>query len=162
MKAIVIYESLWGNTAAVAGAIAEGLGPGARALSTSEATPEAVSGADLIVAGAPVHAFSLPSERGRASIKRDQDPPPDLSSPTLRTWLESLPPGRGRSAAFDTKFRLSPGSAAKAIDRELSRAGYVPIAPPRHFIVTALHGPLRDGEVEAAREWGQELSFAAV
>ncbi|MBI2776648.1 MAG: flavodoxin [Chloroflexi bacterium] len=162
MKAIVIYESLWGNTAAVARAIAEGIGPEARALSTSEATPDVVAGADLIVAGAPVQAFSLPSERGRASIRQDQDPPPDLSSPTLRTWLESLPAGRGRSAAFDTKFRLSPGSAAKAIDKELAKAGYVPVAPPRHFIVTGSQGPLREGEVEAARQWGQELSFAAV
>jgi flavodoxin len=34
MKAIVVYESYWGNTAAVARAIAEGLGPDARAIST--------------------------------------------------------------------------------------------------------------------------------
>ena len=38
MKAVVVYESLWGNTAAVARAIAAGIGPDARALSTSEAT----------------------------------------------------------------------------------------------------------------------------
>ena len=37
MKAIVVYESLWGNTAAIARAIAEGIGPEARALSTSPA-----------------------------------------------------------------------------------------------------------------------------
>jgi flavodoxin len=30
MKAVVVYESLWGNTAAIARAIAEGIGPGAR------------------------------------------------------------------------------------------------------------------------------------
>ena len=51
MKAIVVYESHWGNTAAIARAIAEGLGPEARALSTAEATGEAVAGADLIVRG---------------------------------------------------------------------------------------------------------------
>jgi flavodoxin len=39
MKAIVVYESLWGSTAAVARAIADGLGSGARALSTAETTP---------------------------------------------------------------------------------------------------------------------------
>ena len=47
MKAIVVYESHWGNTAAIARAIAEGLGPEARALTTAEATGEAVAGADL-------------------------------------------------------------------------------------------------------------------
>ncbi|MCD6552991.1 MAG: hypothetical protein J7M16_03140 [Anaerolineae bacterium] len=63
MKAIVVYESLWGNTAAIARAIAEGLGPGARALSTAEATSEAIADADLIVAGAPVHSLSLPTDK---------------------------------------------------------------------------------------------------
>jgi hypothetical protein len=38
MKTIVVYESLWGNTAAIALAIAEGIGPEARAPSTAEAT----------------------------------------------------------------------------------------------------------------------------
>src|SRR5665647_2453992 len=48
------YESLWGNTAAVARAIAEGLGPEARALTTAEATTDVVAGADVIVASAVV------------------------------------------------------------------------------------------------------------
>jgi len=39
MKAIVVFESLWGNTAAIARAIADGLGPAARALSAAAAKP---------------------------------------------------------------------------------------------------------------------------
>ena len=42
MKAIVVYESHWGNTAAVARAIAEGIGPDAHVLSTDEATAAAI------------------------------------------------------------------------------------------------------------------------
>ena len=38
MKAIVVYESYWGNTASVARAIAEGIGAGAQALTTTDAT----------------------------------------------------------------------------------------------------------------------------
>jgi len=38
MKAIVVYESLWGNTSAIARAISEGIGPEARAFSTSPKT----------------------------------------------------------------------------------------------------------------------------
>jgi flavodoxin len=49
MKAVVVYESLWGNTASIARAIAEGIGGGTKALSTAEATPETCAGADLIV-----------------------------------------------------------------------------------------------------------------
>ena len=36
MKVIVVYESHYGNTAAVAKAIAQGFGPDARALTTDE------------------------------------------------------------------------------------------------------------------------------
>jgi flavodoxin len=54
MKAIVVHESYWGNTASVARAIAEGIGAGAQALTTTEATAKVVAAADLIVAGSPV------------------------------------------------------------------------------------------------------------
>ena len=52
MKAVVVYESPWGSTARIAGAIAEGIGPQARALSTAEALDKAgyASGAELVAA----------------------------------------------------------------------------------------------------------------
>jgi hypothetical protein len=158
MKAIVVYESLWGNTAAIARAIAEGIGAEARALSTAEATAEAIAGADLLVAGAPLHAFGLPTEQGRASAAKDKNPPPaDLSHPPVRSWLKTLPSAQGHVAAFETRFRFSPGSAAKPILRRLQRVGYHPIAKGERFIVTGTRGPLQDGELERARQWGAEL-----
>ncbi len=69
MKAVVVYESHWGNTAAVARAIAEGLGPESQALSTAQATPDALAGIDLLVAGAPVIAFGLPTEKTLEGIR---------------------------------------------------------------------------------------------
>jgi hypothetical protein len=161
MKAVVVYESLWGNTAAVARAIAEGIGPEARALSTAEATPDAIADAALIVAGAPIQGFSLPSDRMRAGIRMDTVPSPDVSAPTLRSWLERLPAGHGRSAAFDTKIRWSPGSAASVIDRELAKAGYAPVVKAEHFIVAGQTGPLKDGELDRARAWGGQLAALA-
>jgi hypothetical protein len=158
MKAVVVYESLWGNTAAIARAIAEGIGPEARALSTAEATPEAIAGVGLIVAGAPIQGFSLPNDRMRAGIRTDAEPAPDISAPTLRSWLEHLPAGDGRSAAFDTKIRWSPGSAAAVIDREMAKLGYAPVVSSEHFIVNGQHGPLREGELERARQWGGWLA----
>ena len=161
MKAVVVYESLWGNTGTVARAIAEGLGPEAQAFSTAEVTPEVAAAADLLVAGAPVQAFSLPSARIRAGITADTDPRPDLSAPTLRSWLDSLPAGRGAYAAFDTKIRWSPGSAASVIEEELQRAGFKAIARSQHFVVAGKFGPLKDGEIDRARAWGRELAAAA-
>ena len=184
MNAIVVYESLWGNTATIARAIAEGIGPGARALSTAEATAAEIAGADLIVAGAPVHAFSLPTERSRRNAGKA--PAPDLSHPPMRSWLGALPPtprvalrsaatrpseessaartraagaavGRAPFAAFETAFRWSPSGATSAIMQGLQHAGYRPCARSQRFIVTGNSGPLRAGEVERARSWGAEL-----
>lgn len=163
MKAVVVYESLWGNTAAVARAIAGGIGPDARALSTGEASREAVADADLIVAGAPVLGFRLPTEAMRRSIatsERNAPTPPDLSQPSLSSWLDQLAPGGGRFAAFETRIWWSPGGATGAIADRLQRAGYAPLAKPIKFVVKGKYGPLRDGELGRASRWGAELARA--
>jgi hypothetical protein len=161
MKAIVVYESFWGNTAAIARAIAEGIGEGTPALSTTEATGAALAGVDLIVAGAPLMGFSLPSENVRKSTGADRkhaQRPPDLSHPSMRSWLAALPPGQGRAAAFETGFRWSPGSATKHILRGLEGVGYRPVGKGQRFVVTGTYGPLRADEIERARQWGAELA----
>ena len=114
MKAVVVYESLWGNTAAIARSIAEGIGPDAVALTTDEATGPAIEGADLIVAGAPLLGFNLPTDAMRDGIRKDKSaPPPDLAHPSMRSWLETVPDGTGRCCGFETRIWWSPGSAAK-------------------------------------------------
>ena len=163
MKAIVVYESLWGNTAAIARAVADGLGEGARALSTAEAIGPAIAGADLIVAGAPVLGFRLPTEAMRQSVvtsERNAPTPPDLSHPSMRSWLDALPNGQGRSAAFETRIWWSPGGATAPIADKLAWAGYPPLTKARRFVVKGKYGPLRDGELERARRWGAELAQA--
>jgi hypothetical protein len=163
MKAVVVYESHWGNTAAVARAIAEGLGPEARALTTDEASAPTIKDADLIVAGAPVIAFGLSSDKMRENIAADAGKapsPPDLSHASMGSWLGGLPVGHGRSAAFETGLRWSPGGATGAIDRGLAGAGYRRVAKARRFVVKGTYGPLRDGELERARLWGAELADA--
>ena len=163
MKAIVVYESLWGNTAAVARAIAEGIGPGARAMTTAQATEAAVAEADLLVAGAPVIQFGLPTDAARTMLGANPGKaprPPDLSSPSMRAWLAALPAGHARSAAFETRIWWSPRGATGTIERGLARAGYPPLAKAQKFIVKGAYGPLRDGELERARRWGAELARA--
>ncbi len=161
MKAVVVYESMWGNTAAIARGIAEGLGGGTPALSTAQATREALAGVDLIVAGAPTIAFDMTSEktRPRPESMMPGDPKPDVSHPMMRTWLAGLPAGAGRFAAFDTRVTLPvPGTARKPIAKELAALGYTQVAEPEPFYVAGKFGPLRDGEVERARAWGAELA----
>ena len=160
MNAIVVYESLWGNTAEVARAVAEGLGPGARALRTDEASAADAAGADLIVAGAPVFGFRLSSPQMREGIRTNpgRGPAPDLSCPLLCDWLEDLAPGAGWGAAFDTQVRGPFGKGAPEIARLLEAAGYAQLAEPEGFVVKGRHGPLKKGEAERARAWGERLT----
>jgi hypothetical protein len=130
-------------------------------MSTREATPEMVAGADLIVAGSPVFAFKMSSDKMRESIRKNPGPapaPPDLSHPSMASWLESLPRGSGAAAAFDTEVRGPFGRAAPTIARSLEAAGYRLIGEPTGFYVAGKYGPLRDGEMDRAREWGGELA----
>jgi hypothetical protein len=162
MNAVVVYESHWGNSEAVARAIAEGIGPEVRALNTDEATGPAMAGVDLIVAGAPVMAFALPRESVKGQLVGDTKAPrpADVSHPLLRSWLDALPAGRGWAAAFETRIWWSPRGATGTIESKLKHAGYRRLAKAERFVVSGGYGPLRDGELERARQWGAGLAEA--
>jgi hypothetical protein len=160
MKAVVVYESHWGNTAAIARAIADGIGPEAEVLDTDSALGPALADVNLVVAGAPVLEYGLPTDRMEDAVaySAGNGPSlPDISHRSLRTWLSELPAGRGWAAAFETRQHWSPGGATGAIEHGLERAGYRPAAKPGKFIVEGRYGPLQQGELERARRWGMEL-----
>lgn len=163
MKALVVYESLWGNTAAIARAVAEGLGEGAVALSTKDAVAGTLAEIDLLVAGAPLLGFALPTDSMRASIESNpahKNHPPDLTAPSMRGWLEGLGPQRGYCATFETRIWWSPGSSAKSIAKALAALGCKPVIQSERFLVQGTYGPLKDGELERARAWGEQLGRA--
>lgn len=161
MKAVVVYESLWGNTAAIARAVAEGIGAGTKAFTTDAAPADELANADLIVAGAPVLGFRLPTDAMRESVAKsegDAPTPPDLAHPSLRSWLDSLPAGNGRAAAFETRIWWSPRGATGDIEKRLEQAGHRISAKAGKFVVQDKYGPLREGEIERARQWGMKLA----
>jgi hypothetical protein len=162
MNAVVVYESHWGNTEAVARSIAEGIGSGTLVMNTDEASDSALAGVDLIVAGAPVMAFGLPRESMVEGLANDQKAPrpADVSHPPLRTWLDALPSGHGWGAAFETRIWWSPRGATGSIEAKLKQAGYQRLARGERFVVAGAYGPMRDGELERARQWGAELAQA--
>jgi Flavodoxin len=164
MKALVVYESMFGNTRTVAEAVADGL----RAHLDSELVEVGAAPAtlppdvDLLVVGAPTHAFGLSSAATRRSAA---DRGPDLISREtgVREWLEDLPLAPGvRAATFDTRVgsgRLT-GSAAKRAARRLRRLGLDLSPGRRSFWVTGTTGPLEAGQEQRARAWGSELGAA--
>lgn|SRR5690554_2905372 len=169
MDTVVVYESMWGNTADVARAIAAGLGDGVRALTTEAATPEVIANARLIVAGAPVHGLNLPTDGTRASAAKKSEGKPgphaDISGPSMRDWIEALPKGERYCAAFDTGIRGPLGhGAAPAIINKMEALGYTAIDDPHTFtvaLITRVNKPgalLLPGQEEKAFSWGAKLA----
>lgn len=170
MRALVVYESVYGNTRAVAEAIAQGLG-GARARPVSEVSPEELAQCDLLVVGGPTHMHGMTTRRSRelaAEVAREEggvdvDEHAD-SEPGLRAWLHMLGDGEGRpAAAFDTRLDSSPlwtGRASHGIRTRLRRRGYA-LLESESFLVSQSEGPLAPGELARARSWGAELTARA-
>lgn len=172
MRALVIHESLYGNTRRVAEGVAGGLAGArpdvaVRCLSATEVVrrPDVLAGVDLLVLGCPTHAWHMSSVRSRkAQLTQDAAEEPerrhdrDAAGPGLHEVIALLPPDGRRIAAFDTRLdsRFS-GGAAKRVAREARAAGCVVIGTPTGFLVTAKHGPLAVGEVERAQAWGASL-----
>jgi hypothetical protein len=169
MKAVVIYESMYGNTHVVADAIAAGLRGSVEATSVPvhEATPELVAAADFIVVGGPthVHAMSRPATRNAAADAARKSEgelvlDPDAEGTGLREWFESLGRHPVHAAAFDTRIDASPaltGRASKGIARKLRRRGCSLSAAPESFLVTK-DNKLVEGEATRAQEWGAKLA----
>jgi len=166
MDAIVVYESVFGNTRAIADAIAEGLGS-VPALPVHEAAQRRGT-VDLLVIGGPTHMHGLPTARSRRlaaeGIHEDgagHVEPGATEEPGLRVWLREMPPSAAqRVAAFDTRLDRSPwltGVAARGIARRLRRRGLDVIAT-ESFLVEDSEGPLEEGELDRARAWGAELA----
>src|SRR5258706_8068276 len=175
MRAIVVYESLFGRTREVAEAVAEGLRAAAPGAAVDggpvvDAGP-AVGQVDLLVVGGPTHFLGMSSQRSRRLVRQYQERAGGHRSrraagkhpagPGVREWLAALPQAAGRrwAAAFDTRLAtLFPGSAARLIARSLEDHGYEVIARPEGFLVEDMLGPLSAGERDRARAWGPALA----
>ena len=164
MKALVVYESMFGNTEQIARAIAEGLGQSidVQVAEVSDAPAQPDPDLALIVAGGPTHAFSMSRTNTRAdAIKQGaHEGEQDFG---LREWMAALPSGHHaeKMATFDTKIKTMrhlPGSAAKSAAKAAGRHGFEAAARAESFIVLDVNGPLLDGEVDRARAWGQQLA----
>jgi len=148
MKAIVVYESVFGNTHAIAEAVAEGLG-GVPVLSVHEAI-ERAEDLDLLVVGGPTHAHGLATDRTRhIAVEHAHEgahvEPDATEEPGLRSWLGDLHCTAGcRAAAFDTRadgVPLVTGSAARGIARRLQHHG-LDVLATESFVVKGTDGPL--------------------
>ncbi|MEX1287875.1 MAG: flavodoxin [Acidimicrobiia bacterium] len=163
MQAVVIYESMFGNTREIAERVAEALAP--RLDVTVEEVGHAPRSLDedvgLVVLGGPTRA--LGSTRRSAGTSSATDPLASLGT-GLRGWLDGfVAAGVPRFATFDTRLdrpRL-PGSAAEAAAARLCELGFGLVAEPETFWVRNTVGPLCPDEADRARQWGDSLARTA-
>jgi Flavodoxin len=181
MKIAIVYESMFGNTHEVAGAISDGIRtaqPDAdvACVPVAEAPPELIKDTDLLVVGGPTHMLGMTSGfsrkmgvSGEEKLEAQGEPAhemeEDAEGPGVRDWFDGLPMVKdgGNAAAFDTRLpsRMA-GGAARGIARRLRRHGYHLVSDPEGFVVDDAYGPLRAGEIERAKEWGAQLVSASV
>lgn len=174
MKALIIYESMYGNTHAVAEAVAAGLRSAGevKVVPAAQAEQADMANVDLLVLGAPTHAHGLPRRSSRKSAakaakssdgRRTLDPDMDEEH-GIRTILDELPgPDTAlpqKAAAFDTRLSgpvLFTGSAGRTLAKSLRRHGYKGAASPASFLVDR-QDHLLAGEIDRAEEWGRTLA----
>ena len=171
MHALIVYESMYGNTHAVANHIADGLRSAfdVTVVPVAAATDELLARADLLVCGGPTHAHGMSGDVSRhAAIEAAGDTGSDLevdgaaAGPGLREWFHGFEHRHVDAAAFDTRYdgdAAWTGRASLGITHRLRRHGYVIVAAPESFLVDA-HSHLRPGEAERAVAWGAALAAA--
>jgi hypothetical protein len=172
MRALVVYESMYGNTRAIAASIAAGLRATHEVtlVPVSRATSELAAAADLIVAGCPTHIHGMPTARSRQAAAENAGKPgsglnldPDAAGPGLRAWLDGLTVDNVLAASFDTRLSGIPvftGRASRNIARLLGGRGGRLLVPPESFLA-GKEGALLTGEIARARAWGALIGKTA-
>ncbi len=160
LKALVVYDSEFGNTEKISLAMRDALAPkmDVEALRVDAVQPERWAGIGLLIVGSPTQRFS--------------------PTPATTKFLKSIPARalKGvRVAAFDTRFTEQEinkirilaffvgifGYAAKSIADLLVRKGGELVMPPEGFYVAETEGPLLDGELERAADWAMQVLTAS-
>lgn len=147
-KAIVVFDTKFGNTERVAKSIAKGIenrGISSSCLAIGSVRPETLKECDLLVIGAPTQQFT--------------------ASKPMKEFISRLEAEEGLDGkmffAFDTKLpsRFS-GSAAKYIESRLLRMGLHEIAERSSAVGRGSEFRLDEGELERFERLGEELGIA--
>jgi len=157
MKALVVYDSFFGNTERIARSIGNALGrpEDVGIIQVGNVRPEQLTGLKLLIVGSPTRAFR--------------------PSPAVKNFLKSIPKNglNGvKVAAFDTRMTEEEinsavfilrilvnifGYAARPISDRLVKKGGELIAAPEGFFVHGTEGPLKEGELERASNWAKQI-----
>ena len=163
MNVLIVHESMFGNTHQIASAIAEGMRQGradgdVRVVHVDDAPTTIADDVGLLLVGGPTHGFSMTRPQTR------QDATTKGATPAregVREWIATVTPRRGLPVVtFDTRVhvKMLPGSAASAAAKALRHRGFDRAERGETFWVEDVAGPVVEGELERAREWGLKLA----
>jgi flavodoxin I len=155
MKSLVIYDSFFNNTEQIARAIGNALGSPKEVeiLRVGDVKSEQLTGLGLLIVGSPTRGFK--------------------PTPAINRMIRTIP-GNGlkgvKVAAFDTRISVKDvnsrfltfmvklfGYAAKPIADRLRKKGGELVLPPEGFYVKDSEGPLKDGELQRAGDWAEQI-----
>ena len=165
-RALVVYESMYGDAHRIADAIATSLRQQlpTDVVAAAEAPTEIDGDIAMLVVGGPTHITGMPRQSTRESVNKEGDVHINNTAVGLHEWLEAVTLPAGLSAAaFDTrmdhpKLLVKLDHAARIEEKLLKRHGANLVAPAEHFLVKDAKGPLADGEEDRASRWGRTLA----
>lgn len=174
MRALIVYESAFGNVRELTAVVAAELGRWiqVQTVEVAEAPGRLPDGVDLLLLGAATHTFGLgrPDRRKTASGMA-----PDLvASPRgMREWLDGLQVGSGQpqtavffTASVDASWKRWLGDAGRGLTSRTRRLGLRMVSPAERFLVKGMKGPLCEGEKGHAERWvgllAERLALAKV
>jgi flavorubredoxin len=146
VKALVVYDSVYGNTERIAKALAVGLESGGVDVDIVKVDAvkfNELAKVDLLCVGSPVHAWS--------------------ASKPMKEFLERLKSVEGlngkKAFAFDTKrAQALAGSAGGKIEKKLKDLGMTIAMPSKSAIVKGREGPLEESAEGTFKQIGSELA----
>lgn len=155
MKALIIYDSFFGNTEKIAFAIRDALGPdNAEAIKVENFKPEQINNLDLLIAGSPTRAFrpTKPISDCLKALPADSLKGISVCSFDTRASMDDI-----NSGFLKTMVNFL-GYAAEPLSTRLVKKGGKQLLAPEGFLVTGEKGPLKDGELQRAIDWAVKIS----
>jgi hypothetical protein len=164
MRALVVFESMFGNTEVIARAVAEGLSSRipVDVVEVSAAPKEIGADVALLVVGGPTHAFGMSRVQTRQDATKQALGHVVSQGEGIREWLGDVTcPVPVPAVAFDTRISKGwvPGSASRGARKRLRARGFTTTSEPKSFYVQGVSGPLTEGQASRAHQWGEQLAL---
>ena len=158
MKALIVYDSVFGNTEKVAQSIGKAIGSQGQVetLPVSQVTLDQLRGLEILIVGSPTRSFRPTPAISQflKALPKNHLAGINVATFDTRIWLNTID-----SAAF--RFLVDKGGyAANTMAKALTKKGGNPIVPPEGFLVTGEQGPLKGGELERAAKWAGQMQLA--